>query len=1308
MRNRVSFSYLNKYKDEYKTYSNTVFFEHGNSRGHILKNNIKYTYIGDTGWSYVHHNSGTSYTHVSNTYDTITLYEHEYDKYRYLTTSHIEDNNKKVRSYDLCKASGAIDRGHNKGYIETSEYINTYINVGGYPYTLFPSFIEGLWGEEYSYSKKILGASTNGMLIDESKIKFNTYSCHIPSLSSDKEIAYNIRGTYETTYNNDSVDARIAGIGFDYPRSETTLFAGVEYKNLITAYVYDEFGRKIVNGDIYNNMSITVPCLNDTSGYNVSRTNSYVTLSINENNKQIGNVLIKISLDWHNNKFNNYYTCNFTNIIDKVASIKQVYFYVNNFGEPHKSFLEGDNINYAYIETDPRRANNTLRLNITTAYLNAAYNGTSIKTNHNNELHKFNLNKYVRPNNYSKLESKISYNIINNNSNYINTYNNIFKLTPNNVSFTYDGNKKFTDPSNINFDDEDKRNITCTMNIAYINSNAKYQYKLRYENDTYNIFNVNCSHRISNKNASTKPLTSSEHKYVTNTGNPNSYYNSYIFTYNITEPGKYTFTYSSKNGDVINNNELGTYIYYKNDEKTVYIFTYEGATNVSLLTLNDEQNYIIDNQYLDSTNSVDIYNFNNINYEIGYTYFGVCNRNSLLANIGCIENIDKINNDIKQKQYNEISDRIINYYLNHNRPNYNDDVNELKEIISKILENYYGINFDGTTIDSQTAQLCSTNISLFTHIISPYNINIDSENTEKYLNLSLKNANNNYIINDNKYNITIANITSNYNISKSINSNEEQKYDDVSQNYWNTNISIDNKTFFDLKDWTEIEDNFVKMKITDSLYSIMLSNANNNRGENIKNYNISIKELKIGNKNLLLNDETLSNKIEYYYDYNSNKGNSTLNIKINKNDFLTIINNNTINNEDDIDKKCVELQYSIKLNRNTVGIFDTEYWDKLGFANKIRNYKIKLYFTEIASLLNDTPLYIVLFTNIFNKYEKFPSFDTNAQDVGSAFWIEYGAGDNVETPYVKIDDQKLGIEMNEWVAIGDEDIKITRIKDSYNMQYIGIFPVLTGHDTNDKPIHKRKKIDIKLTTNTVKEKSITIILMNFDLELRDIGNLYYTVDKISSTNNSKYLFQEILIDEDSQPYDSEDDKLLDITHRSNILFNKFCNIEIPNGNIYNNNYYLLLDYFKYGSSQTTNNTSGTGIIFYIKKTIPKNKTFNFGKDQLGNDIIINDVSKQIKLDTNMPEGILLDFDSSKSETNTSPTVYLREKYGVLEPSGEVFGEISKNNEVYIYFKNVLKEDNENYIGFKCIKQLTFEKYINPNTKIWTNGKKYNK
>ena len=136
MRSRVSFSYVDKYQTSYQTYADTVFFEHDRIHPRIYKDKVKYTYIGESLWTYVHHDLGTSYIHNNGSNESVVLYENEYDRYKYVIGE--VNNNEKTTSHTLYSQDGSE--------IQTQENIYTYVNVPKNSYTYFPNAIEGLTG----------------------------------------------------------------------------------------------------------------------------------------------------------------------------------------------------------------------------------------------------------------------------------------------------------------------------------------------------------------------------------------------------------------------------------------------------------------------------------------------------------------------------------------------------------------------------------------------------------------------------------------------------------------------------------------------------------------------------------------------------------------------------------------------------------------------------------------------------------------------------------------------------------------------------------------------------------------------------------------------------------------------------------------------------------------------------------------------------------------------------------------------------------------------------------------------------------
>ena len=303
MRSRVSFSYVDKYQTSYQAYADTVFFEHKHTHPRIYKDKVKYTYIGDSLWTYVHHDLGTSYIHNSGSNECVILYENEYDRYKYVIGD--VTNNEKTTSHIL----------YNN--IQTQENIYTYVNVPTNSYTYFPNVIDGLTGREYQIYKYAYGVSTNNMTADGELLNFidnNSYGSHVGT--NDMDITYHIRGTYLYTNGSVTTSLRILGVGFSLGTGDQSLMAGVPYTNILNIKVYGVDKTKVntpaqpivdlSEDNIYKEQYLKVdfPGI-DYNILNIERTNSEVKVSIKENNAQIGTVLAKISLDWRNSKYIN-------------------------------------------------------------------------------------------------------------------------------------------------------------------------------------------------------------------------------------------------------------------------------------------------------------------------------------------------------------------------------------------------------------------------------------------------------------------------------------------------------------------------------------------------------------------------------------------------------------------------------------------------------------------------------------------------------------------------------------------------------------------------------------------------------------------------------------------------------------------------------------------------------------------------------------------------------------------------------------------------------------------------------------------
>lgn len=1091
MRNRVSFSYIDKYNDSYSTYSNTIFFAYEEKYPQIYKGGIKYTYIGGENLTYIHHDLGTSYINVND--EKAVLYENEYDRYKYVIGE--VENNKKDTSYIL----------YNN--IQTEESIYTYINVPKNSYTYFPNVITGLTGKKYDIYKYAYAYSTNGMLAygftyDATD---SSYGKHIAIASNDYDITYDIRGTYN--FNNEPI--RIQGIGFSVGSKDTAMYAGVEYDNILTIKVYG-FNKENPNSpihlkdiDLYDSLNVEFPGTDENAIKEITRTSESVTIKLTKKNQHIGTILAKISLDWKNNKFTLYHQFTFAGIINKIDKINEFYYNVNENTEHHMQLLEGDYITYTYISTIPERANNTIKLELDTnpaSYLNSYYDGTCEKTNNSSADYWYVVNTYVNQLNIDAAEMPVT--ITYNSSSILKDSTNIYRFVPSDIDFTYiDDNEIlhiFTNPEDNDLS-ERSNNINCYMNIAYKDNLSHYHHRLNRlnsneQNSSYNLFDIKCKYVINDISENEVPLTSSEIIYNENNINQSNSYTSYHFTYNVIEPGKYIFSYISKNGIVKHEAEIGTYIYKEeiNNDDEIRILTYEGSADCALC--NNSTISLSDYELCDDSYEKIQISYNNVSYYIDipkfyfkannnewtstYSYIDIYNKNTAQANIGFTylgTNPLTVHEIMDIMTGHQSTDDILLYDIDENGII---DVGDINAAINSVLASKQ---------------------------ISP-------DTDKNYLYLKYKNKNNNYkYYNNRKHKINVNKILCNTHFTVSYINNNNETFilngtDDL--NNFGKNSKNNNIINFDL-DISKLNLNKNEFNITISSYLGIRSLGANE----LKQYFIdALNNFDISYISCDYDDKIIEKPI-------SNSYIST----------TLIFDRNNLNTDE-----IYSYNYLIKLNRKGNDNYSSDYWDAMGFKDAIINYKINI--SKTIENINEITLpdEIILFTNVNNnnaehsKSYKYKTSDiqiTNLQDIEKITITLNG-------------DTNLTLDTsndNYTIKNGEETILTINHIVKNNKQYLEFTPL---NDADDIMIKLKAKIK-----DTNIEKSFTVRLIKLSMEM-SVNELHYIKD---INNPDKILYEELLLSA-QHAQDSEFDTYQN-TRKDNTWIKKFCNELVDESNL---------------------------------------------------------------------------------------------------------------------------------------------------------------
>lgn len=1169
MRSRVSFSYVDKYQTSYQAYADTVFFEHKHTHPKIYKDKVKYTYIGDSLWTYVHHDLGTSYIHNSGSNESVILYENEYDRYKYVIGD--VTNNEKSTSYIL----------YNN--IQTQENVYTYVNVPTNSYTYFPNVIDGLTGREYQIYKYAYGVSTNNMTADGELLNFidnNSYGSHVGT--NDMDITYHIRGTYLYTNGSVTTSLRILGVGFSLGTGDQSLMAGVPYTNILNIKVYGVDKTKVntpaqpivdlSEDNIYKEQYLKVdfPGI-DYNILNIERTNSEVKVSIKENNAQIGTVLAKISFDWRNNKFTLYRQFNFASIINKINKIKNIYYNVNGSLDPHTVLLEGDHINYTYLRTDPERANNVITLNLDTdpaTYLVSSYTGTVTKHNNSSALYPYNVNIHVKEHitdngeeYYNQMPISASYNVTHdeNNNEHSDVHNAntlIYRFVPNadSIKFTY------TDTDNnvneFSFDSENsaslefnegRHNISAEFNIAYSSETHHYIEELkRNTSNNTNVFDVICNYTADESNFINKSFVSASSIYHSDINSP---YTSYEFKYNVTDPGRYVFTYRSQNGNVhhesvTNTTLLREFKYYEHEIlDDITLVTYEGATDCpflsssiinSYVTLNDSLMYIDVKDNNNTNHRLNVPNFNFDNWSYTFAYLDT-NKQNNKCNVGLVYD--------KRCIYDFNGDGVVNAA----------DLNDV--ILNYMMGNYSAIpgypNIDWVT---RTCDFNGDNIVDISDVaafitfqlngirnITPI-INSDGANN---LSLTFGNKNNIYRTVSSNYYIQIHKIRINTDVKIEYGNNESVVYsfgqylnpasestiilDDISDARYGSanefNVTITTKLALYPHDYdanNDIKKNFSLELLTTSLWK-----DNSETPTTYPGFSEASTEIVEGNNPTI---ETTFN--------------------ITKSDWF---NNNNTDKEHSTD-------YNIKLNRKPAGQYTKEYWEAMGFKDAIAKYKITFKNSKKQLDTIKIPDTIILFTNVCNN------------DDEHSITYKYLLAENVSS----IDAvEKININVINGTYDGDLNITHEIIN---NNAYLVFTP---SYNTN---INKTITLEAQAENKPNNKKQFDVKLVSLNMTAT-VEELHYIKD--ISSNSNKILYEELLLSANV---------LSDVEYNDNTWFKTFCGEPVSGNNllsgyIFNNDGVIL--YINSDDNTVTNVPDGiklefknlTNITYYKNKRV---------------------------------------------------------------------------------------------------------------------------
>lgn len=608
MRNRVTFSYLNNNSinithnnpdttlssDDYvisSDYSDTIFITYSDKYSEVYKDKIRYTYLKNGSTGYTYHGLGITYLRDIN--NVTTLNEEEFERYKYniIDDSENVNNNKIIDTSDL------------------REQIITKIGTNNVnAYTYFPNFIEGFGGKKYSLNKFSYNISTNMMLSDTNEITLNKNDLY---LQNNTSLSYNSKGLYK---NN-----RIVGVSFETSSSinSNIIFSGVNYTNCIYAYVFvnDDNGIKRITNDLnlYKSFTFTLPGVDDNY-YETKYNSNYASLTIKDSNHHVGgNVLVKVSFNWENNKYTLCKQINFSALHqDLNDSIEDVSFIVDN-NVATTIFIEGDIIKSAEFTTEPNTVQGTGYLKISTStnsFMSKSYDGEFIKST-----------TIPEPCTFTLSGTGTSYNI-----KQLNNSNNVDSLR---VVRYFTSLENTTVPKTV----ANRTKSFGLFKLSGTNCNLKNKTTIDDPQDVYGKFDIS-NFGASGKythNLNNRIIASIIYDYSRGVGETETYdvdnasfeyknyINSYSFSHRIETPGIYDYKCILRHNNVETTTNLGSYIYnsIEDSDAIIELDVYEGEYGISII---GDSSYEISDESLTTYNGIEVYDLfdNNESFHIGH------------------------------------------------------------------------------------------------------------------------------------------------------------------------------------------------------------------------------------------------------------------------------------------------------------------------------------------------------------------------------------------------------------------------------------------------------------------------------------------------------------------------------------------------------------------------------------------------------------------------------------------------------------------------------------------------------------------
>ena len=373
MRNRVTFSYEPKYNYTYGIYEDTIFFSYLDEDIH--RDNVRYTYAHDRATADLRSTVSISYTYINPIDHNIEIHDIDvYDRhiYKYVDSTFSGNINVDIKPLFENKLTRSIivsvptnsdvyvinSNNLNNANLKkalTDKYGNVHtliiyvhiVRLDNISHKTIPNEVTTFTDTSFTYANYYIPGYNN-------EYELGSYYCDDTIYNEEPDVYTD--NTYLTTRDKDY----IGGMSVKYNLPYQKLMAKVKYEN--NPYVIKLFNytnQIIRNSYLYDpeNNCFNISFLNAPEvNINLRGMEDKLLITDMESN-HIGTTLMKIEFSYRGYHYEKISDVTFSDLVNNVDQLVELEWVVNSDSTPKTRLLEGDILNYTYVNTDPMRAN---------------------------------------------------------------------------------------------------------------------------------------------------------------------------------------------------------------------------------------------------------------------------------------------------------------------------------------------------------------------------------------------------------------------------------------------------------------------------------------------------------------------------------------------------------------------------------------------------------------------------------------------------------------------------------------------------------------------------------------------------------------------------------------------------------------------------------------------------------------------------------------------------------------------------------------------------------------------------------------